>query len=36
MQGPKRSFLPCIVVYKRPCVVIDVDWDMLYTGDVFG
>ena len=35
MQGPKRSFLLCIL-YMRPCVVIDVDWDRLYIGDVFG
>ena len=32
MQGPKRSFLLSIVV----CVVIDVDWDRLYTSYVLG
>ena len=34
-KGP-RGHLYSVYLYKRPCVVIDIDWDRLYTGDVFG
>ena len=35
MQGPKRSFLLCIVVYETLCGHC-VYWDGLYIGVVFG